>query len=350
VEEIDDGAFVDQGGSPTIRSASVNGAWFDQVVNRFDLHHHSSLIHAGEVIAGGLECDPRDLMREADLLVNISGNLRTADLLFANRRRVYVDLDPGFTQLWWANGECADRPEDHHGWVTVGSNVGTTRCALPVSGIPWRHVPPPVVLDDWPVTSGGQVGAADFRGFNTVTSWRGPFGPVEWEGRWLGGKVHEFRKYLGVPSTVSADFELAVAIHPADSADLEQLTTHGWTVADPVSAAGTPDAFQRYVQRAGAEFSVAQSVYVGTTCGWFSDRSTRYLASGRPVLVQDTGFSDRLPTSEGLNAYRTIDEAVIGARRIIEDYEFHSAAARRIAEEYFDSDQILSGFLEDFLA
>jgi hypothetical protein len=122
---------------------------------------------------------------------------------------------------------------------------------------------------------------------------------------------------------------------------------HGWTITDPRGAAASPDDFRRYVQGSSAEFSVAQGIYVQTNSGWFSDRTIRYLASGKPTLVQDTGFGRHLPTGEGLVAFRTLEEAIDGATRIATEYPKHAAAARRIAEEYFASDIVLTRLLED---
>src|SRR5262249_12092203 len=122
---------------------------------------------------------------------------------------------------------------------------------------------------------------------------------------------------------------------------------HGWHITDPRKVAGDPAGFLRYVQESGAEFSVAQGIYVETNCGWFSDRSVRYLASGKPVLVQDTGFGRHLPVGEGLVAFGTLDEAVEGAERIARDYDRHSRAARAIAEEHFDSDRVLGRLLQE---
>jgi hypothetical protein len=144
-----------------------------------------------------------------------------------------------------------------------------------------------------------------------------------------------------------AVFEIALDIHPGDARDRAALEEHGWRLTDPREAAGDPDAFRRFVQASGAEFSVAQGVYVDTHSGWFSDRTVRYLASGKPALVQETGFSDRLPSGEGLIPFRTPDEAAAGARRILQDYEAHSQAARRLAESHFASDRILARFVND---
>jgi hypothetical protein len=145
---------------------------------------------------------------------------------------------------------------------------------------------------------------------------------------------------------VQQTFEIALNIHPADTKDLNLLRQHGWEIVDPRTVVPDPIAFRCYVQTSGAEFSVAQGVYVETKSGWFSDRTVRYLASGKPALVQDTGFSRNYPVGDGLVAFRTLDEAVVGAEQIAGDYDRHCRVARSLAEAYFDSDQVLGGFAE----
>jgi hypothetical protein len=138
-----------------------------------------------------------------------------------------------------------------------------------------------------------------------------------------------------------------VNIHPEDEKDRRMLIDNGWRLTDPREAARDPAAFRRYIQQSNAEFSVAQGVYVDTASGWFSDRSVRYLASGKPVLVQDTRLAGWLPLGTGLHVFRTLDEAVAGARRIVESYEDESAAARRVAEQCFDSNKVLGRLLDE---
>jgi glycosyltransferase involved in cell wall biosynthesis len=203
-------------------------------------------------------------------------------------------------------------------------------------------VRPPVVLDDWPVTP-----ADDPNRFTTIGSWRGPYGPVEHEGRTYGLKVHEFRKVLELPERAPLTFEIALDIHPADARDRDALLAHKWRLVDPRSVASDPSSFRQYVQQSGGEFSVAQGIYVDTSSGWFSDRTVRYLASGKPVLVQDTGWGGGEPPREGIVGFGTLEEAVEGARRIDQAYEAHSEAARALAEEHFDSDKVLVRFLEE---
>jgi hypothetical protein len=275
---------------------------------------------------------------DAALLVNLTGHLGWQPLRERVRRAVYVDLDPGYTQVWSADGhDLGLAGHDLH--FTVGLNVGTARCPLPSGAIAWRPVRQPVVLERWPVAPG------DFTGFTTVASWRGAYGPLDWAGRTLGPKAHEFRRVAGVPRASGLPFAAVLDIHPADAADRERLLDGGWDLLDPAEA-GTPADFARFVRGSGAEFSPAQGVYVHTRSGWFSDRTVRYLASGRPALVQDTGFGAALPVGEGLLAYATPAEAVTRAQELAADHARHAAAARRIAEEHFAHDRALAPLLE----
>ncbi len=151
---------------------------------------------------------------------------------------------------------------------------------------------------------------------------------------------------LDLPKRTGLEFEIALDTR-GDEEPRQLLEGHGWRVVEPASVAADPDGFRRYVQGSWAEFSVAKGAYVETSTGWFSERTARYLASGRPALVQDTGFSRTLPVGEGLVAFHTLDDAVAGAERIAADYERHRHAARQIAEGYFDSDLVLGRFIED---
>jgi hypothetical protein len=237
-------------------------------------------------------------------------------------------------------GDAGDRIEAHDLHFTVGENIGVPGCRIPTSGVNWQTVRQPVLLDDWPL-----VPAENPTRFTTVANWRGPFGPIEFDGTTYGLKAHQFRKFIDLPRRSNHSYEIALTIHPDDETDLHALVDHGWCIADP-GIVDTPEAFRSYVQRSGAEFSVAQGTYVDTKSGWFSDRSVRYLASGRPVLVQDTGFSRNLPTGEGLVAFRTLEEAVAGADQIAGEYAAHAEAARALAEKYFSAERVLARFCE----
>jgi hypothetical protein len=343
VEQIDPAACVDAAGAVTALADSVNLAWFRSVTQRFGVADRSALVDADCKQCAGVSW-PRllDIAASAELLVNLSGHLSLPPLRDRIRRRAYIDVDPGFTQFWYAAGIAGARLEGHDYFFTIGENIGNPACPIPTDRIPWRPIRQPVVLDDWPVSVEGSSDR-----FTSIASWRGPFGPVEHAGRTFGLKVHEFRKFIELPRRAPRHFEIALDIHPADDKDRQSLLNHGWHLVDPREVAGDADTFQRYVQGSCAEFSVAQGIYVDTNSGWFSERTVRYLASGKPALVQDTGFSQNYPVGEGLVPFRNMEEAVIGAERILAGYDKHCRAARAIAEEYFDSDKVLGRLLEE---
>jgi hypothetical protein len=341
VEQIAAASCIGPDGEQAEFEQSANRAYFDSVMQRFGLSGCSALVlEGGERTSGLAWQELLERAEAADLLVNISGHVDVDGLMSRLRRKAYVDLDPGFTQFWQAGGVPGTRLEGHDVYFTVGANVGTGASTIPSAGIDWQPVRPPVVLDEWPAAPAEDPGR-----FTTIATWRSGFGTVEFEGRSYGLKVHEFRKVLELPRRAPGRFEIALDIHPGDSADLEKLNDNGWSIVDPCEVASDPDAFRAYVQGSGAEFSVAQGVYVDTASGWFSDRTAAYLASGKPALVQDTGLDAGYPVGEGLVTFRTLEEAVAGAERIGADRSAHGEAARALAESHFDSAKVLPDFL-----
>jgi hypothetical protein len=342
LEQIARANCHDRAGAPTAFEESENLAYFRRITERFGLSRSAALIgDEGAQVHGLTAAELLDLAESTDLLINISGHLTLKPLMSRIRRKAFIDFDPGFTQYWHAAGDAGARLAGHDWYFTLGANIGTPACSIPTGGIPWRPTRPPVVLDQCPVAPVG-----DPNRFTTVASWRGAYGRVQHGDRLFGLKAHEFRKLIDLPRRAPQTFEIALEIHPADARDRDALEHHGWRIADPKTVAPDADAFQRYVQASSAEFSVAQGIYVETQCGWFSDRTVRYLASGKPVLVQDTGFSRRFPVGEGLLAFRTRDEAVAGAERLARDYRGHCQAARELAESFFDSDTVLGNLID----
>lgn len=339
VEQISTETCADARGHRTSFEASVNRRWVEEVAGAFDLP--VSVLCDGEPTLGLTGGDLEELAAEARLLVNVSGHLDIPLLRDRPDRKIYLDLDPGYTQFWEAGGQPGARLEGHDVYATVGLRIGTPGCAIPTLGLRWRPVYQPVVLAEWPERP-IRPGA-----FTTVGSWRGPYGPVEHAGRTFGLKVHEFRRFAALPTVTGEPFEAALDIHPADERDRSMLEECGWRISDPRVAAGTPERFRAFVERSFAELSVAQGVYVETRSGWFSDRSTRYLAAGRPVLVQDTGLPETLPVGEGLLTFRTLEDAAMCVELVASDAERHAKAARALAEELFDSDRVLGELLED---
>jgi len=341
VEQIATRDCTDAAGAPAAFEHSANAATFRAATAAFGFDGSSALVCSDSGRVLGMERDELlERIGEAALLVNISGHLRWQPALERVRRRVYVDLDPGYTQIWHASGGDGAGLDGHELHFTVGANVGTAACPLPTGGVSWRAIRQPVVLERWPAQTD-----ARFLGFTTVASWRGAYGRPEWQGRSYGLKAHEFRRFAELPAVTGIPFSIALDIDPADEADAQRLREQGWRLVDP-TVANDVGGFRDFVQGSGAEFSAAQGVYVETRSGWFSDRTVRYLASGRPALVQDTGFAEQLPTGTGLLTFRDFDEARDGAQSIVSDYRRHQLAARRLAEEWFAPAPALAPLLE----
>jgi hypothetical protein len=317
-----------------------SGFYFREVVRAFGLEERSALLRAGtEETVGLVYSRLRERCGGADLLINVSGILTDPELLSRIPVRAYLDLDPAFNQLWHESG-IDMRFEPHNRFVTVGQALGTPDCPVPTGGRDWIPTLPPVVLDHWPSAGGPGDGS-----FTSIGNWRG-YGSVEHEGIHYGQRVHSMRQFMELPRRTDAQFRLALAIHPDERKDLEALDENGWELVDPADAAGTPERYARFIRRSTAELGIAKSGYVLSRSGWFSDRSACYLASGRPVLAQETGFSRFLPAGEGLLSFETLDDAVAGVEAIRGSYERHARAARELAEELLDSDRVLQALLD----
>jgi len=341
VEQIESSACVDEQERPARFEDSVNRRTFEAAVAELAPECAAALLCDGGRASVGLGLEEIvERAADAELLVNISGHLGPGPIKAGPRRRAFVDLDPGFTQIWAATGADA-RLEGHDAYFTVGENIGTAGCPIPTAGVEWLPLPPPVTLEDWPVLSPARPDR-----FTTVANWRSALGSLSYGGSDFQGKHHQWRRMIDLPRLSAHEYEIALRMHPSDSHDRDALEEHGWRLADPRAVAAGPSAFRAYVQGSGAEFSVAHPVYVDTASGWISDRTVRYLASGRPALVQDTALPARYRTGEGLLTFGTIEEAVAGAERIAADHAAQAAAARSLAESHFDSDLVLGRFLE----
>jgi len=319
---------------------SDNARYFHAVMSRFGLSDRAALILGeGDETVGPSAGHLREVARDARVLVDLSGVLAWDSLTSRIPLRLYVDMDPGFTQLWHAViGEDVGLAGHTH-YATYGQTIGRPGSRLPECGVTWFPTLPPVVLEQWPV-----AGHIRRDAFTTVANWRS-YGSIEHDGRSFGQKAHSFRGLAHLPTLTATPFFLALSIDPEERADLELLRRHGWGVGDAGRLAGSPDGYQRFVQDSRAELGIAKSGYVVEPTGWFSDRSACYLASGRPVVAQDTGFGAVLPTGEGLVAFGSAEEAAAIVEFVMGDYQRHALAARAIAEEYLDSRKVLGTLL-----
>jgi len=210
----------------------------------------------------------------------------------------------------------------HDDYVTVGENIGQTDCAILPCGLNWIMTAQPVVLGHWPATE--IMGER----FTSVGAWRGPYGSVEYHDKSYGLRAHEFRKFMELPRLSGQPFEVALDIHAAEVNDLALLHQNDWTLIDPKTVAADPWVYRSFLQQSRAEFMVAKNMYVQSNSGWFSDRSICYLASGKPVLAQDTGLQKIYPVGKGLLTFSTLEQAVLGVAEIVNNYPRHVRAAR----------------------
>lgn len=253
------------------------------------------------------------------------------------RRRCYIDADPGFNQIRLLKG---DKPLEAtvsrcERLFTIGQRLGASDCLAPTNNREWIKTVAPVALPHW---RNPEDGSATF--FTTIMQWRG-FHDVEHEGVLYGQKDKEFPKFLDLPRRTKQPLRIALTGAPP-----EELSRHGWDVVPGWVSSRTAWSYRQFIQDSRAEFSVAKHGYVAMRVGWFSDRSVCYLASGRPVLVEDAGLRDWLPVGKGVLTFRDPEEALLGIETINDDYEGHRRAARHIAEEYFAVERVLPPMLE----
>jgi hypothetical protein len=282
--------------------------------------------------------DALDLCATADLVLNVSGvnPLRTwmADIPV----RVFIDTDPGFTQIRHLTDPVARaRVSQHTTFLTFGENHGQPGCAIPADGFRWEPTRQPIVVDAW-TTAGGSID----RPLTTVMQWDS-YRSAEHDGVCYRMKADSFGPYLDLPARAREAFTIALG---APKAVQQQLTSHGWTILDSRVPTADPWTYQDFIARSKAEFSVAKHGYVVSRSGWFSERSAAYLASGRPVVVQDTGFTRWLRADGGVLAFATPEEALAQLDVLNGSYERHCRQAREVACEYFDSANVLSRLLD----
>jgi hypothetical protein len=342
VESIPETSLSPQG-APLDRTR--NAGYFRRVMGDFGFDSDSTLLVAGTRQTVGLSIEElRRVARSADVLINISGMLTDEELTGDIPHRVYLDLDPTFNQLWHESNACDMRFRGHTHFVTIGLAIGRSDCLVPTCGRPWITTPQPVVLSHWPVAR-----RITHDALTTVGHWRS-YGSIKHEGIFYGQKAHSFRRFITLPSLTSERFLLALAIHPDEQQDLTAMAANGWQLLDPAQVARTPADYRRFIRGSRGEFGIAKSGYVVSRCGWISDRSLCYLASGRPVLAQETGFSRFIPAGEGLFAFESADDILAAIEELRANYARHARAARAIAEESFDSDKVLSRLLDRLCA
>jgi len=294
---------------------------------------------------GGDWSDAERVLRRVDLLLNFHYAIDPR-LLACARRTALVDIDPGLLQFWISTGQL--NVPAHDCYLTTGETVGTPAARFSDCGLPWHRIRPPVCLDLWPFTYDPHAEA-----FTTVSSWS----TTDWLKVTANGKTIlrentkrvAFLEFAELPRRTRQPLELALYTDDRDAADLTRLTRNGWRVRHSSEVAGSPDAYRSYIQRSRGEFSCAKASCMEFQNAWVSDRTLCYLASGKPVVVQDTGPSSYLVNGEGMFRFSSVDEAAAALDTINRDYERHCRAARDLAETHFDSKRVLEGVLNTTL-
>jgi len=323
---------------PPGAAADEGAAWLSETMAAHGLgEDFCLLLDNGETVGLSRE-QASERLRRSVLLVDVMGFLGDEGLLAAAPRRLFLDIDPGFPQMWQELGLHRSFG-DHDAYATVGLRVGKEGSRVPTCGVEWITTPQPVVLDEWPASAPGAS-------YTTVATWRGPFEPIDFEGERFGLRAHQMRRFAELPGVAGVSLQVALEIDAADRGDEDLLRAGGWQVVSPQDVATTPDDYRRYVQNSRGEVGVAKDMYVRSRGGWLSDRSLCYLASGKPVLAQATGYELEVEVGAGLLSFETPAEAAAGLAEVEADYDRHSAAARELTQERFGSDRVLTALLE----
>jgi hypothetical protein len=285
---------------------------------------------------------PRDLIKNGDLLVNVSSAGWLKDYEFGVKHQMFIDGDPMFCQvnlLDPKHAEYAARVKAHDSHFTFGLNVGQPDCLAPDTGIRWKKTVQPIALDQWLVQNDNVPDR-----FTTVMNWAS-YAPIEWEGKRYGQKDLEFERFKLLPQKTPQHLEMAMGQGVGSKRPTEELRALGWTILEAGDVLPDHRSYHEFLRTSKAEWSVAKHGYVAARTGWFSCRTACYLALGRPAIVQETGWSDTIPAGDGLLAFSTLDEAVDAIADINDHYAEHQAAARALAEQYFEAKKVCADLL-----
>ncbi|MGE0681289.1 MAG: hypothetical protein AB7P69_10385 [Candidatus Binatia bacterium] len=282
------------------------------------------------------------LYRDADAFLNVTGAQEMREEQLRCRRRIYVESDPFAAQVKLVQGDAGvvKLLSAHDTHFSFGENLGAPDCTVPIERFRWLPTRQPVVMDLW-----AHDFQADDAAYTTITTWSNKGKDVSYHGdTYYWTKDREFEKFLDLPQRRQVPFELATGV--GDEVQ-RLLRSHGWRQVDSVDISRDFQRYRTYIQRSRAEFTVARDQYVRPRTGWFSDRSVCYLAAGRPVITQETGFSKFLPTGKGLFGFQTMEDILVAVETIERDYESSCRAAREVAAEYFAAEKVLAKLLRD---
>ncbi len=279
------------------------------------------------------------LYRDAEAFLNVTGAQEIREEHLAIKRRIYVESDPFASQVRVARGDkrSLELIGAHDTHFTFGENIGTPDCDIPLSRFNWMPTRQPVAVDLWTPQPPGNSA------YNTITTWHNKAKDVYYRGkRYFWTKDREFKKFIDLPRRRPLTFELAAGV---DEKTKQLLNKYGWRQVHSIEISQNVDRYRGYIETSRGEFTVARDQYVRPKTGWFSDRSACYLAAGRPVITQETGFSKFLPSGRGLFGFSTMDDILAALDAIESDYEGNCRAAREIAEECFDAEKVVGSLM-----
>jgi len=286
----------------------------------------------------------RQLYRDADAILNICGTQEFNDDLLKSDRIIYVESDPGVEQIKIDKGvrSTVDYLSRHHALFTFGENVGTKKFPVPPHGLKWHATRQPIVTHLWKTNQAPKRAAV----FTSIANWStSGLKDITWRGRkYLWSKSREFLRFVAAPRRSGETFELATNIQ--DRKTREKFESNGWRFTSPLQMSVDYWLYRDYIQQSKGEFTVAKDQYVQLNTGWFSDRSACYLAAGRPVIMQETGFTKNYGADAGLLAFRSLGEIAEAVKIINADYSKHSGAARQIAREIFEAEKVVKSLLD----
>ena len=335
----------DQVAQTYTKDSTANVAALSRLMQEFGLEDRWIYRNGADGKLFGLpEAKARDVLKNCDLIANVSGAAILEGFDCGSAHLMFLDGDPMFTQLAMldpAKPESCDRVRRHHSHFSFGLNLGFPDCLVPTLGISWKRTVQPISLNHWSFAASPPT-----HGYSTVMNWAS-YAPKEWQGQLFGQKDLEFQHFLELPLRTPHPFALAMGQGPGQQRPTEKLRQLGWIIHEPDQMVPDHLSYRQFLSNSRAEWSVAKHGYVHSNSGWFSCRTACYLASGRPAVVQETGWSRFIPSGEGLFAFRSLDECVDQIARLESDYTHHRRAARRLAEEYFAAPLVCADLLRN---
>lgn len=310
-----------------------------QLFKRFGMGDNWCYVDNSGTYYGQSKQQISEVFKTADLFIDAGSHGSWAEESASVVVRVLIDGEPGYTQIKWANNLAKGIPIPRYDrYFTHGKNIGTDGNPVPALGIKWEYIYSPVKTDLFiPVPASKQAP------YSTVMNWQS-HPPISYQGKTFGQKDIEFAKFISLPALIDHPIEVAVS---GKGIPFETLKENRWLLNDAQKVTHSFDSFRHYLTYCKGEFSVCKNVFIENSTGWFSDKSAAYLASGRPVILQDTGFSKHLPVGNGLFAVSNVEEAKEAILQIEKDYGFHSKKARDIACECFEASTVLDIFMSN---